>query len=66
MENELAELIKERDSCKDNVEKNVEVEHQYINFEMLIIAEKIRAIEKDQDASKLLFNHLYFSSLMIE
>ena len=65
-ENELTDLIFEKDSLKENEDKNIEVEHQYINFEMLIISEKIRAIEKGNSAHNLEFNDIYYSTLMID
>lgn len=65
-EKELTSLIIQKDQEKDNDEKNIEVEHMSINFEMLIIAEKIRATEQGDDLSKLVFNDLYYSTLLID
>ena len=62
---EITDIIIQNDKEKENEEKNIEVEHLSINFEMLIIAEKIRALEKGRDPSKLVFNDLYYSTLLI-
>ena len=62
----MTNLIISKDTEKEHDEKNIEVEHMYINFEMLIIAEKLRAFEKGTSTSKLLFNHFYYSTLMTD
>ena len=65
-EKELTNMIIDHDNAKETDDKNIEVEHMSINFEMLIIAEKIRAIEQGNDPKKLTFDDLYFSNLMID
>ena len=47
---EIEEKIRDRDKKKDDVKnkkKSYEIEHSYIDFQMLIIGEKIRASEEN-------------------
>ena len=48
---------------KANVEKNYEVEYSYMNFQNMIISEKIRKKE-EFSKGKLKFNSLYFATLI--
>ena len=65
-EKEITNMIIDKDLKKDNVEKNIEVEHMAINFEMLIIAEKLRALDQGLSTDKLLFNDLFYACLLID
>ena len=63
-ENELVDKIIQRDQRKGKkVEKNIEVEHHYIDFQIMIIGEKIRQM-KQMESGRLKFDDLYFAKLM--
>ena len=61
---ESVEKVISRDGKKsEEIEKNIEVEHHYVDFQVLQIGEKLR----QQDAyakGKLKFNNLYYSRLL--
>lgn len=60
----MAREVISRDQKKD-AEKNIEVEHTFINFQPLIIGEKLRNVE-DFKNGKLKFNDLYYAHLMMK
>lgn len=46
-----------------NIEKNIEVEHHYIDFQIMQIGEKLRKKEAYLKG-KLKFNNLYYTQLL--
>ena len=58
---EIEDQIKERDN-KDEAKKNYEIEHSYIDFQQMIIGEKIRAYIKKVDNYE--FNDFKLCKLM--
>jgi len=56
-------VAKDKLSKKTNIEKNYEVEFSFMNFQNMIISEKIRK-KQEFSKGKLKFNSLYFANLI--
>lgn len=61
---DLVNAIVDKDKLsKKDIEKNYEVEFSYMNFQNMIIGEKIRK-KQEFGKGKLKFNNLYFANLI--